>query len=121
MNIGLYHFLHKHKNLSENILIKEEQVVVSQVHKSKEFCSFIDRGVYAVGILGVLVIIPQILKIWVDKDTNGVSIITWIGFFIGALFWLFYGIIHKEKPIILTNSAVLIADLLVIWGLLFLK
>lgn len=121
MNIGLHHFLHQHKDLSENILVKEEEVIVKEVRQSKEFCSFIDRGVYAVGILGVLVIIPQILKIWVDRDINGVSVITWIGFSIGALFWLFYGIIHKVKPIILTNFAVLIADLLVISGLLFLK
>lgn len=121
MNIGLHHFLHKHRNLSENVLVKDEQVIVTDIRKSKDFCSFIDRGVYGVGVLGVLVIIPQILKIWIDRDINGVSIITWIGFLIGAFFWFFYGLIHKEKPIIFTNLAVMIADLLVISGLLFLK
>lgn len=109
MNIGIHHFLHKYKGLNEDVLIE-----------NRNFRRFINRSVYAAGVLGVIAIIPQILKIWVQRDF-GVSITTWIGFLIAAAFWLFYGLIHKEKPIILTNLAVIIADLMVIYGLLFLR
>lgn len=107
MNIGFHHLLYNYKNIGTNLIIK-----------SPAFKTFIDKGVYAAGILGVVVILPQALKIWVDNDTRGVSIITWMGFLFGASFWLFYGIIHKEKPIILTNLAVILADLTVISGLI---
>lgn len=110
MNIGIHHFLHKYQYINEDFVIK-----------NKRFCVFINRSVYVVGILGILVIIPQILKIWVDKNTNGVSLFTWVGFLIASLFWLFYGLIHKVKPIIVVNMAAIIADLLVIGGLILFK
>ena len=109
MNIGIHHFLRTYKNLDEETLIN-----------NREFRHFINRSIYIVSIFGVIVIIPQIIKIWIYRDF-GISLLTWIGFLIAATFWLFYGLIHKEKPIIITNSAVIIADLLVISGVLFLK
>lgn len=109
MNIGIHHFLRNYKKFDESIPIN-----------NVKFRRFINRSIYLVSILGVISVIPQIIKIWVYRDF-GVSLLTWVGFSIAALFWLFYGLIHKEKPIILTNSAVLIADLLVIAGLLLLK
>lgn len=111
MNIGVHHFVHKYTNLD----LEDDPLL-----QNKKFRVFVNHSVYGVGVLGVIVIIPQIIKIWVQRDF-GVSIITWIGFFTGALFWLFYGLIHKQKPIIFTNLAVLIADSLVILGLLILK
>lgn len=109
MNIGIHHFLRKYKNFNEDALINNRQ-----------FRLLINRSVYAAGVLGVIAIIPQILKIWIERNF-GVSIMTWIGFLMAALFWFLYGLIHKEKPIILTNLAVIIADLLVISGLLILR
>lgn len=109
MNIGVHHFLRKYTDFNEEALIQ-----------NRSFRLFVNKSVYAAGILGVIAIIPQIIKIWVQRDF-GISITTWVGFLICALFWLFYGLVHKEKPIIFTNLAVIIADLLVIAGLLLLK
>ncbi len=111
MNIGLHHLLHKYGYID----INEDPLI-----QNRKFRTFINRSIYGVGIFGVIVIIPQIIKIWIDRDL-GVSLTTWIGFLIGALFWLFYGLVHREKPIIFTNLAVIIADLMVILGLLLLK
>lgn len=110
MNTGFHHFLYKYKYLGQDLVIK-----------SSVFKTFINKGVYCVGFLGILVILPQALNIWIDKNTTGVSLTTWSGFLVGSLFWLFYGILHKEKPIILTNSAVILADLSVIIGLILVK
>ncbi|MFA5933246.1 MAG: SemiSWEET family transporter [Microgenomates group bacterium] len=110
MNIGFHHLLHKY-------IYSEEKLIAN----SSKFKYFIDKGVYCVSFLGIFVVLPQTLKIWVDKDTSGVSIITWIGFLIGSLFWLFYGIIHKEKPIIFTNLAGILMNLSIIFGLILIK
>lgn len=63
-----------------------------------------DKLIYAAGIIGPLMLIPQILKIWVDKNASGVSLISWLAFLVGSCFWLGYGIMHKEKPIIFAYS-----------------
>jgi uncharacterized protein with PQ loop repeat len=85
-------------------------------HPNK-FKSFIDKGVYFVAVFAILMTLPQIFKIWVEKNTAGVSIITWISYFLIATFWLMYGIIHKDKPIIFTNVSWMILDVIIVLGL----
>lgn len=109
VNIGFHHLLHKYRYSEEEL-----------IHNYR-FKAFVDRGVYCVSFLSILVVLPQIFNIWVGKNTSGVSIITWSGFLIGSSFWLFYGIIHKEKPIIFTNLAGILMNLSIIVGLILIK
>lgn len=108
MNIGFHHLFYNY--LKPRLLIN-----------NSAFKLFINKSVYAVGILGILVTLPQAFTIWVSKNAGGVSGVTWTGFLVGSSFWLFYGIIHKEKPIIFTNLAVILADLTVVLGLILAK
>ena len=71
---------------------------------------FLDKIIYAVGVAGPVITIPQIIKIWTEKDASGVSEIAWIGYTVLAMIWLLYGIAHKEKPIIVTYSVVIVAN-----------
>ena len=75
-----------------------------------------DDLVYFVGIMGPLMTIPQITKIWLEKDASGVSALSWFSYLITAIIWLFYGIIHQEKPIILTNTLWIILDIIIVTG-----
>ena len=61
--------------------------------------------------------IPQILKIWVERDASGVSILTWSMLLIFSLFWITYGIIHKDRPILFSNIAWVFFESLIIIGL----
>ena len=60
--------------------------------------------------------IPQVTTIWIDKNAGGVSLITWSTYFVTSIFWLTYGILHKEKPIIVTYIAWLFLDAAVAIG-----
>lgn len=97
------------------------------VHKRKKNCEkkclssnkwkdLMDKLIYIVALIGPLITIPQIIKIWVEKNAGGVSMITWSAYLIGGMFWLTYGIMHKEKPIILTNILWILMDVMVIIG-----
>lgn len=110
VNIGLHHLLNKYK------YSRKDQII-----SNTTFTNFINKGVYCASIFGILIVLPQSLKIWLDKDTSGVSLITWSGFLVGSFFWLFYGIVHKEKPIIFTNIAGILMNLSIIIGLIFTK
>lgn len=79
---------------------------------------FMDRIIYVVGVLGPLMTIPQLTKIWIEKNAVGVSIVSWASYLIIAVFWLIYGVMHKEKPIILTYSFWIILEAAIVVGIL---
>jgi len=94
-----------------------------RMHQNKEpyphpqqWKRFLDKIIYAVGVAGPLITIPQIYKIWVDHNASGVSVVSWSGYTVFAVIWLLYGIAHKEKPIIVTYIAVIIANIFVTVG-----
>lgn len=60
--------------------------------------------------------IPQLTKIWVEKNASGVSAVSWGAYLVTAIFWLLYGILHKEKPIIFTYSAWIVLEILIVIG-----
>ncbi|OGG20342.1 hypothetical protein A3D03_02220 [Candidatus Gottesmanbacteria bacterium RIFCSPHIGHO2_02_FULL_40_13] len=77
-----------------------------------------DKSVYLLVVAGITANIPQLTKIWGEKNTAGVSLITWLGFLTGSLFWLSYGLIHKEKPIIISNFFFVLIQLFIVLGLI---
>ena len=81
-----------------------------------KYKAFMDKAIYVVCIFGPIMTIPQLTKIWVYKNAQGISVISWFAYLITALFWLTYGIMHKEKPIIFTNSIWIILEIFIIIG-----
>lgn len=74
--------------------------------------------VYFVSIAEPVATFPQIYTIWVNKQTAGVSLLSWCGFLVAAIIWLLYGISRKDKALIVSGFAWVIAEGLVILGLL---
>jgi len=74
--------------------------------------------VYFVSFVEPLTTIPQLYSIWINKQTAGVSILTWSGFLLAALVWLIYGINQKDKALIISGSLWTITESLIILGLL---
>ena len=103
-----------------HVLKRSKHGKPKKIGRGREFDmeSIMDKLVYASALFGVVANIPQLAKIWIDKAVNGVSIITWIGFLLGSLFWMMYGIIHREKPIIVTNGLYVAIQFLIVLGLL---
>ncbi len=79
---------------------------------------FLDEVIYAVGIIGPLLTMPQLAKVWLERNTAGLSLFSWSGYALIALIWLIYGIVHKEKPIILTNILWLAMEVMIIVGII---
>lgn len=81
----------------------------------------VDRAVYFVGVLGPLMTLPQLYNIWFEHQTEGVSLTTWISYAFISSFWLLYGSLHNEKPIIVTQISWLTIHILVITGIFLYK
>lgn len=106
MSFSLHHFIHTHEADTE----KHERL-----HK-KRYVRFIDRYVFIVAIGGPLTTIPQITKIWVNQNAQDISVATWALFVLSASIWLFYGIAHRNKPIIISNLLWVLLEGMVLAG-----
>ncbi len=79
---------------------------------------FIDRSAYGIGIIGPIMTLPQVIKIWVGKNAAGLALISWCTYLVVAIFWLTYGMMHKEKPLILMYTSWIIMHILIITGII---
>ncbi|MEO8065567.1 MAG: PQ-loop domain-containing transporter [Candidatus Doudnabacteria bacterium] len=77
---------------------------------------FLDDMAYVIGVLSAVFNIPQLVEIWVNKNATGVSSLSWTGFSLVSVFWLYYSIVHKEKALILTFSLTLILQAAIALG-----
>ena len=91
----------------------------SHIHKirTKKTNKTLLSIVYFVSFVEPLTTIPQLHSIWINKQTAGVSILTWSGFLLAALVWLIYGINQKDKALIISGSLWAITESLIILGL----
>ena len=62
--------------------------------------------------------IPQILEIWKNNNTVGVSLLTWFFYTLTSCIWLIYGIMRKDKPLIVSGVLWVTSQGLVVIGLL---
>jgi len=105
---GLHHF-HKRK--------RKYQKQEPYPHPDK-LKRFMDKAIYFVAIFGPIMTLPQVAKIWIDKNASGVSILSWGSYLIVGIFWLIYGIMHKEKPIIIANILWIVLEIFIVIGTL---
>jgi len=78
----------------------------------------IDKAIYGIALFGPIVSIPQILKIYLYQNAAGVSLFTWAGYLIGSIFWILYGTLHNEKPIVFSSILWVIIEILILIGII---
>jgi len=79
---------------------------------------WIDGLVLIVAVGGTCMMIPQILKIWQGQTAAGLALPTWIAYVVGTSFWLLYGIVHKDKVLIIVNILATIFNACIVIGIL---
>ena len=79
---------------------------------------FLDKLILVVAVLYPLMTLPQIYKIWTTHDASGVSLPTWVLYTVFTIPFLIYGIVHKEKPLIIMYSLWLLVYIGVLGGII---
>lgn len=77
----------------------------------------LDLLVTFLGVSSVFAIIPQAVEIWAEKDAAQVSLITWAYFTLYVVVMLLYGLVHREKPIIMTYATNVVIYVVVVAGI----
>ena len=85
---------------------------------NRRYVHFLDRITFFAGVVGPFTVLPQVYEIFSTKNASGVSLISWIMMFVVTLPWIFYGMAHKEKSIIVSFILWEVVNLMVIVGIL---
>lgn len=78
----------------------------------------IDRICMLFSVAMPLTAIPQIHLIYTTKNVSGVSLLMWVFYCVGVIPFLIFGIVHKERQLIVLNTLWLIMQLIVIAGIM---
>lgn len=73
---------------------------------------------YIAGALTTICFVPQVYKIIKEKSAKGVSLPMYLLFGLGVTFWLIYGIIIDDTPIILFNAITLMLTIAIIYNII---
>ena len=76
------------------------------------------RLAYIVGFAGPFTALPQVLSIWTYHQATGVSFWSALGITAIAVFWLAYGVILRDGPIVFSSLLWTILDLAIVSGVL---
>jgi uncharacterized protein with PQ loop repeat len=105
---GLHH-LHKRKRI--------HQLDQPYPHPDR-LINTLDRLVFFVALLSVVMTVPQLLQIWLTRSAAGVSLVSWATYTFGAFFWMLYGVVHKERLIIAIYAIYTVVNALIVAGIL---
>lgn len=78
----------------------------------------IGYAMYVVAFAMPLSHVPQIINLYQTKVTTGLSIDTWVIYFIGGLVPFAYAISNRMKPLIISNLLWITIDLSMLFGII---
>lgn len=79
---------------------------------------FFDKVMYVVAIGGPFIFLPQAIQIFMSGQVAGLSLLTWCLLVVMNVLWVFYGLLHKEIPIVASNGFNFFINLLVVAAIL---
>jgi uncharacterized protein with PQ loop repeat len=106
MGWGIFH-IHKRKRV--------HQKLEKYPHPDK-FKRYLDNTLLVVAVIGPMMNIPQIFKIFYYQNASSISLFSFSFFALFNILWLMYGIVHREKPIIIAYILWLTTNIFIITG-----
>lgn len=118
---GVHHHIQKKQ---KGVITKSLHTLFSRLlgHSDTEKIKhLIDKLITVIGLIGPIMTTPQIINVWVYHQVEGLAIASWGTYVMTSFFWLIYGILHKERAIILVNTAWILANVSVVIGILIFR
>lgn len=115
---GMHHHVHR---MREWKLVQYIRELIARItgHADREKLKIIfDKVISVVGLIGPIMTIPQIFTIWAHHQVEGLALASWSTYIFTSSFWLLYGIVHRERAIIIANIAWFLANTSIVVGIL---
>ncbi len=81
----------------------------------------LDILIYPIAVVGPLALLPQVIKLYITRDADGLALSTWLILGLFNLVWLYYGAVHKERPIVITNLILAVCNFAIVFGILIFR
>lgn len=78
----------------------------------------VDTLAYFVSLLSLVFTLDQVRIVWVEHEVSGISLLSWVFYTISAFVWFYYGVVHKDKVLVVTNVLWTVFSLFVVVGIL---
>ena len=117
----MHHHVHKKHEWKFSTYIKHFVTLFSGPSNQERLKKKFDKFISVVALVGPIMTTPQIINVWVYQHVEGLAIASWGTYVMTSSFWLIYGILHKERPIILANIAWLLANASIVIGILIFR
>lgn len=76
----------------------------------------LEKFLRVLSVVTMLMTVPQVLAIWVDRDSGGVSLLSWGAYLFSACLWFVYGIRKRDKTIYLACIGWILLDAAIVVG-----
>ncbi len=86
--------------------------------KHKTALRLVDMLAYTASTLSLIFTLDQGRIIWATHSAGSVSLLSWFFYTISASVWLLYGYIHKDRVLMITNTAWVAFSLFVLVGVI---
>lgn len=77
---------------------------------------FVDKAIYVAAFVEPATTVPQVMAIFRTKSAAGISMISWVSYLLFSILWLWYGIVHRQKALIIAYALFAITEVLVLIG-----
>ena len=74
---------------------------------------------YAASILSTVAFLPQALYVIRTRDTQSISLLTYLIFVLSVVFWFLYGIILRDVPILASNLVCIVLGSIILFYKIF--
>lgn len=108
-------------NVMSNFFPHSSNLVKIKKTLGTKFSHAVEQFAMPLALYGSLATVPQVYEVLVKRQTSGVSVLTFILFLTGNLFWFSYGMIHKDKPIMASHLTTGILNFMIIAGVLLIR
>ncbi len=71
-----------------------------------------------VSIATMLMTLPQVWTVWVEREVAGVSLLSWGTYLVGACLWFIHGLVRRDKSIYVACIGWILLDAAVVLGVL---
>ena len=78
----------------------------------------IEKLLRALSIVTMLMTVPQVWSVWVEGQTAGVSVFTWLTYLFSAVVWFIYGFRKRDKTIYLACIGWILLDAAIVVGVI---
>ena len=91
---------------------------------TREALAELIRWSWIIGIVAVLnscFMLPQLAKIWMTRDTDGISVITFLLIFLIQFIFFLHGFFIRDDAIMLSNAAATLTSISVVFSTFYIR